>query len=308
MQSVNAFLNSRIEKQKQNMLTPNETSTNNPKPSHKESPAPEIPITSIKKDVDKKRKRSNPDAPVSKVSAQHFKKEITKSLSSSNVVDPPLNPSLSIFAPNPETATTTVIMAPSYSGKTTMIASELNKLTEEDLMTYSLIVLFTPNVGAAPLKNMNENVLKRMAIFDIFIPEVVTMMKKTNTLTRNRYRYLVIMDDCLKLRNDVVENMILTLRNSGVSTVLSIQYSKLISPGQRQSVHDYYFINLKLPDLEYIMYHTLSTHIRDLLSSEGDEEAYKHKMNKLALILRQRLKGKILHYDQRHDTIKIHTL
>jgi hypothetical protein len=221
--------------------------------------------------------------------------------------DPPLPIDRSIFSPDPESATTAVMLAPSFSGKTTLIVNELNKLSDNDLSNYTGIVLFTGSISAAPLKQIETRVLDKMNIFDTFMPEYVKYMKRTNTMSNNRYRYLAIMDDCLKLRGDVIVDMILTLRNSGVSTVISIQYSKLLTPAQRQSIHDYYIINLHLEDLEYILTGFIASHFRDRLHAEGDTQAYDYPMKKLAHAVRARLQGKILHYDQRHDKINIYS-
>ena len=133
-------------------------------------------------------------------------------------------------------------------------------------------------------------------------------MKKTNTATNNRFRYLVIMDDCLRLRGSAIVDMILTLRNSGVSTVISIQHSKLLTPAQRQSIHDYYLLNLRLEDIEYLLQGFIATHMRDRLNEEGDPKAYDYSVKKLAEAVRHRLRGwRILHYDQRHDKIFIYS-
>lgn len=226
----------------------------------------------------------------------------------SRAPDPHLPNDRSIFSPEPESATTAVMLAPSFSGKTTLIVNELNKLTDNDLDNYTGIVLFTGSITSAPLRKLQSRVLKKMNIFDTFLPEYVGYMKKTNSMTNNRFRYLCIMDDCLKLRGDVIVDMILTLRNSGVATVISIQYSKLLSPSQRQSIHDYYIINLHLEDLEYLLSGFVSSHFRDLLFSEGDPNAYSYTIKKLAHVVRERLKGRILHYDQRHDKINIYSM
>lgn len=222
--------------------------------------------------------------------------------------DPPLPKDWSIFTPDPTSATTTVFIAPSFSGKTTLIVEELNKLTDDDLDSYTAIVLCTESIASAPLKKLSEKVLKKMNILDCFVPEYVSYLKKTNTMTHNRFRYLVIMDDCLRLRGDVIVNMILTLRNSGVSTAISIQYSKLLSPAQRQSIHDYYLLNLRLEDLEYLLQGFIASHMRDKLNQEGDPKAYDYSVKKLAEAVRHRLRDyRILHYDQRHDRINIYS-
>lgn len=257
----------------------------------------------------RKRKEQLQEDPIIEADAQKKKKQrIDDALDRARGSDPPLPSGWSIFTPDPETATTTVFLAPSFSGKTTLIVEQLNRLSDDDLASYGGIVLCTESIAAEPLKKLEPRVLKKMNIFDCFIPEYVYFMKKTNTLTSNRFRYLVIMDDCLKLRGDTIVSMILTLRNSGVSTAISIQYSKLLTPSQRQSIHDFYLINLRLEDLEYLLTGFVATHARDLLNDEGDNKAYEYPVKKLAEVMRKRLsERRILHYDQRHDKIKIYS-
>ena len=222
-------------------------------------------------------------------------------------MDPQLPTDTSIFSPDPETATTTVFLAPSFSGKTTLIVNQLNQLSDADLDVYTTIVLFTESLSAVPLKHISSRIMNKMVIFDTFLPDYISYLKRTNTMTGNRYRYLILFDDMLQLRGETIVSMILTLRNSGVSTAIAIQYSKLLSPGQRQSIHDYYLINLRLEDLEYLLTGFIATHMRDRLNEEGDVKAYDYSIKKLAEATRRRLKYGILHFDQRHDKIYIYS-
>lgn len=275
---------------------------------NKDIPAPDMAAFLTKR----KRPREADEQPIVDKDSQIEKKrrlDAQLEINQKNQKGDPLLPrEWSIFTPDPETATTTVFLAPSFSGKTSLIVEQLNRLTDKDLDCYTSIVLCTESISAAPLKKLDERVLKKMNILDSFIPEYVLYIKKTNTLTSNRFRYLVIMDDCLKLKGEVIINMILTLRNSGVSTAISIQYSKLLSPAQRQSIHDYYLLNLRLEDLEYLLTGFVATHARDRLNQEGDPKAYEYTIKKLAETMRYRLRDRrILHYDQRHDKINIYS-
>ena len=264
------------------------------------------------KKKNKKRKREGEASTINKEKQIYVKSRIDKRENEYQErepqSDPPLPTDWSIFTPDPETATTTVFLAPSFSGKTTLIVNELNKLTDEALASYAAIVLCTDSVAAEPLKLLEDRVLRKINILDSFVPEYIAFMKKTNTLTNNRFRYLVIMDDCLDLRGPVLVKMILTLRNSGISTAISIQYSKLLSPAQRQSIHDYYLMNLRLEDLEYLLTGFIATHMRDRLNEEGDPKAFEYSVKQLASAVRKRLEGrKMIHYDQRHDKINIYS-
>ncbi len=217
-------------------------------------------------------------------------------------------PRKSIFASEMESANTKVFLAPSFSGKTTLMVDQLNKLTGKELEEYDLILLFTESTSAAPLKKISNQVRAKMLILDRFVPQFVKTLKKINTAVGNRYRFLLLLDDCLNLKGETLIKMVLTLRNSNISTVISIQYSKLLSKSQRQSIHDYYLINMKLEDLEYLMSGFLSSHFRDLFEREGGnrEEINKMTYKKLAEKGMERLKNKVLHFNQRKDEITIY--
>lgn len=222
--------------------------------------------------------------------------------------DPPL-PRKSIFAAEEESANTKVFLAPSFSGKTTLMVEELNKLTPKELDEYDKILLFTESVASAPLKKLDKKVREKMMIYDRFIPQLVKVLKKINTVTKNRYRFLLLLDDCINLKSGILIKMILTLRNANISTVISVQYSKLLAKSQRQSIHDYYMLNLHLEDFEYLMSGFLAPHFRDLFEREGmgtKEENNKLNYKKLAEKAMDRLKGKLLHFDQRHDQITVY--
>jgi len=223
--------------------------------------------------------------------------------------DPQL-PSKSIFACEKESANTKVFLAPSFSGKTTLMVDELNKLSRKELEEFDKILLFTESTSAAPLKKLDKKVRAKMMIYDRFVPQFIRVLKKINTVTNNRYRFLLLLDDCINLKGEILIKLILTLRNVNISTVISIQYSKLLSRSQRQSIHDYFMINMKLEDLEYLMSGFLASHFRDLFVREGmgsPEEINKLNYKRLAEKAMGRLKDKILHFDQRHDKVMIYS-
>lgn len=211
----------------------------------------------------------------------------------------------SVFAPE-ETGNTKVFLAPSFSGKTTLLVNELNRLSEENLKEYDKIILFTESVASAPLKHLKKHVLDKILIYDRFVPKILKLFKRINTVTRNRFKFLIMMDDCIALRGSDVQKMILTLRNVNISTVICIQYSKLLAPSQRQSIHDYFIMNLRLEDLEYILSGFIGSHFREKLAEEGDSAAMSDRIQVLAEKARNRLKDRILHFDQRHDQIHIY--
>ena len=227
-----------------------------------------------------------------------------------NEMNDPQLPRKSMFAMEEESANTKAFLAPSFSGKTTLMVSELNKLSRTELEEYDKIILFTESTSSAPLQKLSRDVRAKMMIYDRFVPQFVKLLKKINTVTHNKFRFLLLLDDCIDLKGGILIKLILTLRNVNISTVICIQYSKLLSRSQRQSIHDYYLMNMKLEDLEYLMSGFLASHFRDLFIREGGEGSAEaiNKLNykKLAEKAMERLKGKIVHFDQRHDQLIVY--
>lgn len=230
--------------------------------------------------------------------------------SSSSDVDRQTPPSISsvlphsIFAPEKNgSANTKAFVAPSFSGKTTFMVMELNRLTEEELNEYSLILLFTHSPHAKPYEFLQKRVASKILKFNHFVPSIIQMLSAINKEADNNFKFLVLMDDCLNLRGDLIMNMILTMRNANISTVLCIQYSKLLLPSQRQSIHDFFFMNLKAEDFEYMLSGFIGPHIREILVKEGCAEAAHENYHKLSILARARFKDSILHFNQREDFI-----
>jgi hypothetical protein len=210
--------------------------------------------------------------------------------------------SKSFIAPDTtrNTGATYAVLGPSFSGKTTLLVDGLNRLTREELDAYDGIFFFTESENAEPLEGLSDRVrAKFMGIYKCFCKQILAVIKKLNDLTKNGFRFLVVFDDITTLRGDAITKMVLTLRNAGISTVLLIQHSKLLNPGQRQSIHHYYIFNLRTEEWVYMLQGFLATHIRDLFP-----EVAQARSQETAEFLRTYMRDKIIHFDQRTDTIE----
>ncbi len=167
----------------------------------------------------------------------------------------------SIFTPE-ESAKTYCLLGASFSGKTTLLVNELNKLSKYD---YNKIFIFTESLNAAPLKKLRKDL--EISIYDTFNPQIPKILKQINTITKNRFKFLVVLDDIVSnLRGETLTKMILTMRNSNISSCILIQYAKLISPPMRNSMHEYYILRLRTEDWMYMLKGFLAQHFRDVLN------------------------------------------
>ena len=127
---------------------------------------------------------------------------------------------------------TVLLLGSSYTGKSTLLVHSLEEIVEKNI--YDVIVLMTESISAEPLKNLPEEVI----LLQGYHPELVQMLAKINNATKNRYRVLIVLDDCCSIHNSkTLEKQVLIYRNANISTIISTQYPKLLSPAMRSSVH-----------------------------------------------------------------------
>jgi len=222
--------------------------------------------------------------------------EVGKYIASIAVPIPPT----SIFIPE-STGVTYAMFGKSYSGKTTFVVNGLNKLTEDQLRHYNVIVFFTESSHAEPLKDLAPHVKTKMVLLDRFCPKLLLAMKRINDATKNMFKFLVIFDDILKLRGELVTKCVATLRNSNISTAISIQHDKFINPAQRNSVHNMYIFNLRSEPWEYMLRGFILGNVRELIPPLKDTKS----VMKVAQALRENMDEYILYYDQRKDKMAI---
>lgn len=210
-------------------------------------------------------------------------------------------PSQSIFIPE-ETGVTYAMIGKSFSGKTTFIVNELNKLTEEQLKPYNALIFFTESSHAKPLANLAPHVKSKMILIDRFCPIILQTLKRLNDASNLLFKFLVLFDDIMDLRGELVTKCILTLRNSNISTVLSVQYQKMMNPGQRASIHNMFIFNLRSECWEYLLKGYLLGTMRELFPATLMEVK---SCAKVAQLLRENMDDFIVYYNQREDKTEV---
>lgn len=152
----------------------------------------------------------------------------------SKVEDSSIFPKEGFFNPDPKTGKSYLILGSSFSGKTTFIVENLNKLFPLD---YDLICLFTETKNSEPLKKLDKNL--PIMIFEGWQPEIPQFLKGINDECNNKFKFLCILDDIVDAKmSKTLNKLILTFRNSNISTCISIQYPRLISKASRSSFHE----------------------------------------------------------------------
>lgn len=145
---------------------------------------------------------------------------------------PPVKNNLEIyFDETGPQQSTFALLASSKAGKTTMIKYLFDKYyNNEDYIS----CLFSMN-SHIPLyedfdikiSNINNRTLS-----------VVTTEHYINKNTRNHYKFFNVFDDCLHVREKkLMSDLLMTYRNSNMSSMISLQYPKLLTPGMRANVN-----------------------------------------------------------------------
>ena len=207
----------------------------------------------------------------------------------------------SIFIPE-KTGVTYAMIGKSFSGKTTFIVNELNKLSPEQLKEYNAIIFFTESAHAQPLSDLAPHVKSKMILIDRFCPIILQTLKRLNDASNLLFKFLVLFDDIMDLRGQMVTKCILTFRNSNISTVLSVQYQKMMNPAQRTSIHNMFIFNLRSECWEYLLKGYLLGTMRELFPNTLMEVK---SCAKVAQLLRENMDPFIVYYNQREDKTEV---
>jgi len=211
-------------------------------------------------------------------------------------------PTSSAFKPE-KTGVTYAMLGKSFSGKTTFLVNNLNMLTDQELFQYNAIIYFTKSPNASPLDGLDSRIKRRFIMVGRFCPRILNALKRINDETDLMFMFLVIFDDILNLRGGLLTECILTLRNSNISTALSIQYERLMSPAQRASVHNVYIFNLRTEQWEFFLKGFIVGNIKELVPPLRSVK----RMWEIAQVMRDVMNPFILYFDQRTDkTVSYH--
>ena len=178
-----------------------------------------------------------------------------------------------LFILDKDTGNTILLLGASKAGKTTFLMYLYDNLfTDSKQKTADggyLPVLFSPNKHAQIYKNpVMENVLK----CDKFIKPCETLIYKCQKINQELDKvdskpvnFLFMFDDIIDIkRNGIVSNLILTLRNSNISSIISLQYPKLFGPSCRGNVNNILFFAFNI-------YSTIETIIKEFLAHKFKE-------------------------------------
>lgn len=136
----------------------------------------------------------------------------------------------------------TVIFGNSKGGKTTILKNLLEMyFNDKNVIT----ILFAQNAHSKTYKNLPKNVIKT----NYFDNNLIKGMHRIQKKTENKYAFVIAMDDMIMEKNDpMLLQMLLTLRNSKISTIILLQDLKLLSRAGRHNINNVLFTKQNTDD------------------------------------------------------------
>lgn len=136
---------------------------------------------------------------------------------------------------------TFVVYGSGMMGKSTLIMHLYDRYFAHD--KDRITTLYTHSSHIDKYQNHNNLIIRKN--FTEADKALIASHKGINEEGENRYKFLEVFDDIINIRggigkggeDDLVSSLILYYRNSGVSTIISTQYEKLISKQNRSNVH-----------------------------------------------------------------------
>jgi len=143
-------------------------------------------------------------------------------------------------AENKYNGCTAIITGSSGCGKTTLIRYLIDHMLGSVSNDTSFILLFmTPSVDADALQGVEK--YKNLILCPHLSEDLITWMKRmqdTYGKSKLKTNFVLILDDMIATRHKkVLENCFLTYRNANITSIICIQYLKLIEPSIRSSIY-----------------------------------------------------------------------
>jgi hypothetical protein len=128
---------------------------------------------------------------------------------------------------------TIAMLGGSGRGKTTMLVEVfLNKVF---CGKEYIVNVFTESPSSDAFKSLSKDVIVDGSGVD---PDTINFCYKMNQEYDKQFNFVIAIDDCIHIRyQKMIEKMFLIMRNSNITSIVSLQYAKLIPVSIRNSVY-----------------------------------------------------------------------
>lgn len=114
-----------------------------------------------------------------------------------------------------------------------------------------VVTVFTLSKTSDALQHLPKDILIDGNGVDV---DAINLDYKTNQEYDKKFNIVNILDDCIHIRHEkMVERMFLIMRNSNITSVVSLQYGKLIPPSIRTSVYFSFCMRQNSPESIEVM-------------------------------------------------------
>jgi len=133
------------------------------------------------------------------------------------------------------------IIGSSKRGKSTLLMDIYDKyFNKKNIIT----TLFSINSHKKLYKDPKKRLIKCNKFNDKG-QRLIKQMKRINFKCKNKYDFCVMFDDVTNVRyNNLMNDLILTYRNSDISSIVSLQYPNLLNKSARASINNIIFFGL----------------------------------------------------------------
>lgn len=139
-------------------------------------------------------------------------------------------------APDKNNGVTYALIGSSGSGKSTLLRDVfLNDVYEDRADKEYIVTVFTESPQCDAFQKLPKKVNVDGAGVDL---NLINWMYQMNATYDKKYNFVTILDDCIHLRyKSQIEKMFLVMRNTNITSVVSLQYANLIPRSIRTSVY-----------------------------------------------------------------------
>lgn len=134
---------------------------------------------------------------------------------------------------DPGTGNTTFLMGSSKQGKSTAMMH----IYDEYYADENFISILWTNSPQIPLYKKPK--LLRSNCWGKKAETIIKSERHINQKTKNKYKFLNMMDDLIEIKGStLINDLVLTYRNSNISSIISLQYSNLFSKSSRANANN----------------------------------------------------------------------
>lgn len=189
-----------------------------------------------------------------------------------------------------DTGNTTVIYGSSKRGKSSL----LMYLYKKYYVDY-ISLLFGDNLQ----KDLYKDPYKKLIKINTFTPDLIEMTKIINGKTKNKYPFVILLDDIIDQKmNKILMKLILSYRNSNISSVVSLQNVMLFKKENRTNVNNIIFFGFNEDkDIEDVIKRYFNSYLKKMKMDE-----------KISWYKEQTADHKFIYYNPRKSMFTFHKL